>query len=177
DLDVEWSGAVGQGATINFVISASTQTTDGVDLSAQFIVNNNTSPIMSTSFGQCEANMGTAENNFYNNLWSQAAAEGSTAFVSSGDSGAAGCDASNAATGTVRAVSGLSSPPNVTAVGGTMFNEGTGTFWNATNNATNQGSAISYIPEVVWNESGSNGGSGPGLKGGGGSIIFAQPAF
>jgi subtilase family serine protease len=177
DLDVEWSGAVGQGATINFVISKSTATTDGVDLSAQFIVNNNTSPIMSTSFGQCEANMGTAENNFYNNLWSQAAAEGITAFVSSGDSGAAGCDASNAATGTGRAVSGLSSPPNVTAVGGTMFNEGTGTFWNATNNATNQGSAISYIPEVVWNESGSNGGSGLGATGGGASTIYAKPAF
>ncbi len=177
DLDVEWSGAVGQGATVNFVISASTQTTDGVDLSAQFIVNNNTSPIMSTSFGQCEANMGTAENNFYNNLWSQAAAEGITAFVSSGDSGAAGCDASNAATGTGRAVSGLSSPPNVTAVGGTEFNEGTGTFWNATNNATTQGSAISYIPEVVWNESGSNGGSGLGATGGGASIVYAKPAF
>jgi pseudomonalisin len=178
DLDVEWSGGIGQGATVNFVISASTATTDGVDLSAQFIVNNNTAPIMSTSFGQCEANMGTAENNFYNNLWSQAAAEGISAFVSSGDSGAAGCDASNAATGTVRAVSGLSSPPNVTAVGGTEFNEGTGTFWNTTNNATNQSSAISYIPEKVWNESGSvTGGSGLGATGGGASTIYAKPAF
>jgi pseudomonalisin len=177
DLDVEWSGGVGQGATVNFVISASTATTDGVDLSAQFIVNNNTAPIMSTSFGQCEANMSTTENNFYNNLWSQAAAEGISAFISTGDSGAAGCDASNAATGTVRAVSGLSSPPNVTAVGGTEFNEGTGTFWNATNNATNQSSAISYIPEKVWNESGSAGGSGLGATGGGASTIYAKPAF
>ncbi len=178
DLDVEWSGGIGQGATVNFVISKSTATTDGVDLSAQFIVNNNTSPIMSTSFGQCEANMGTAENNFYNNLWAQAAAEGISAFVSSGDSGASGCDASNAATGTGRAVSGLSSPPNVTAVGGTEFNEGTGTFWNATNNATNQGSAISYIPEKVWNESGSvAGGSGLGATGGGASIVYTKPAF
>ncbi|HEX7139906.1 MAG TPA: protease pro-enzyme activation domain-containing protein, partial [Vicinamibacterales bacterium] len=71
DLDVEWSGATAPNATVKFVISASTQTTDGVDLSAQYIVNNNLAPVMSTSFGQCESSMGTTENNFYNNLWSQ----------------------------------------------------------------------------------------------------------
>jgi len=53
DLDVEWSGAVAPNATVKFVISKSTTTTDGVDLSAQYIVNNNVAKIMSTSFGQC----------------------------------------------------------------------------------------------------------------------------
>src|SRR5436305_2766183 len=123
DLDVEWSGAVAQNATIKFVISKSTTTTDGVDLSAQYIVNNNVARIMSTSFGQCESSMGTTENNFYNNLWSQAATQGITAFVSSGDSGAAGCNGGSDTTGTVRAVSGLASTPLNIAVGGPQFND------------------------------------------------------
>ena len=69
DLDVEWSGAVARNATIKFVISKSTNTTDGVDLSAQYIVSNNLAPVMSTSFGSCETDLGTSENTFYNNLW------------------------------------------------------------------------------------------------------------
>src|SRR5438270_6626464 len=180
DLDVEWSGAVAPNATIKFVISASTQTTDGVDLSAQYIVNNNLAPSMSTSFGQCESSMGTTENNFYNNLWSQAATQGISAFVSSGDSGAAGCDGGNATTGTVRAVSGLASTPFNIAVGGTQFNDtaSPSTWWNSTNNATNQSSAKSYIPEIAWNESGSvSGGSGLWAAAAGVTTIYAKPSW
>ena len=50
DLDVEWSGAVATGATIHFVTSAQTNSTDGIDLSAQYIVDNNSAPIMSDCF-------------------------------------------------------------------------------------------------------------------------------
>ena len=50
-------------------------------------MNNKIAPVMSTSFGSCEANMGTGELAFYNSLWQQAASEGISAFVSSGDSG------------------------------------------------------------------------------------------
>jgi hypothetical protein len=180
DLDVEWSGAVAPNATIKFVISASTSTTDGVDLSAQYIVNNNLAPAMSTSFGQCEATMGTTQNTFYNNLWSQAATQGISSFVSSGDSGAAGCDGGNATTGTGRAVSGLASTPFNIAVGGSQFNDtaSPSTYWNATNNATNQSSAKSYIPEIAWNESGSvTGGSGLWASAGGVSTIYAKPSW
>ena len=41
DLDVEWAGAVAKNATIDFVVSASTNSSDGVYLSAQYIVNHN----------------------------------------------------------------------------------------------------------------------------------------
>jgi pseudomonalisin len=177
DLDVEWAGAVGQAATVKFVISASTSTTDGIDLSVQYIVNNNIASIMSTSYGDCESTLGAAENNFYSTMYAQAAAQGITAFVSSGDSGAAGCDAYTATTGTVAAVSGLASTPYNVAVGGTEFNEGAGTFWNPTNDPTTQASALSYIPEVVWNESALNGGSGLLATGGGVSTIYTKPAF
>jgi subtilase family serine protease len=90
DLDVEWSGAVAQNATIKFVVSKSTNSSDGVDLSAQYIVNHNLAAVMSTSFGLCEAWLGSSGNAFLNSLWQQAAAQGITVFVSSGDNGAAG---------------------------------------------------------------------------------------
>ncbi|HEV8433655.1 MAG TPA: protease pro-enzyme activation domain-containing protein [Thermoanaerobaculia bacterium] len=179
DLDVEWSGAVAPNATIKFVISKSTSTTDGVDLSAQYIVNNNLAPVMSTSFGQCESSMGTTENTFYNNLWSQAATQGISSFVSSGDSGAAGCDGGSATTGTGRAVSGLASTPYNIAVGGSQFNDtaSPSTYWNSTN-ASNQSSAKSYIPEIAWNESGTvSGGSGLWSSSGGVSTIYAKPSW
>jgi pseudomonalisin len=179
DLDVEWSGAVAQNATIKFVISASTSTTDGVDLSAQYIVTNNLAPVMSLSFGQCESSMGATQNTFYNNLWSQAATQGITAFVSSGDSGAAGCDGGSATTGTGAAVSGLASTPYNVAVGGSQFADTTNPtlYWNSTN-AANQSSARSYIPEVAWNESGNvSGGSGLWASSGGVSSIYAKPSW
>jgi pro-kumamolisin-like protein len=178
DLDVEWSGAVARNATINFVVSQTTATTDGVDLSAQFIVNNNVANVMSTSFGACEAALGATENNFWSTLWAQAAAQGITSFVSSGDSGAAGCDPATATTGTGLGVNGLSSTPFNISVGGTEFNEGTGTFWSATNDPITQASVLSYIPEVAWNESGNViGGTGLFATGGGASIVYAKPAF
>lgn len=62
DLDVQWSGAVARNASIKFVVSASTNSSDGVDLSAQYIVNHNLAPVMSTSFGLCEASLGTSGN-------------------------------------------------------------------------------------------------------------------
>ena len=177
DLDVEWSGAVAKNATIDFVISKSTRTTDGVSLSAQYIVNNNIAPVMSTSFGLCEQSLGATGNAFWNNLWTQAAAQGITAFVSTGDTGAAGCDANNAAVGTIQAVNGLASTPNNVAVGGTEFNEGAGIFWAAGNNA-DLSSALGPIPEIVWNESANvAGGVGIRATGGGVSTIYAKPGY
>ena len=177
-LDVEWAGAVAPSATVKFVIGASTNTTDGVDLSAQYIVNHTTAPVMSTSYGSCEADMGATEMAFYNSLWQQAASEGISAFVSSGDSGAAGCYGGSATTATGTGVNGLCSSTFSTCVGGTEFNEGSNylQYWSASNTAA-YGSALSYIPEVVWNESGSNGGSGLWASGGGASTYYAQPAW
>jgi pseudomonalisin len=178
-LDVEWSGAVAKKAAVQLVVSASTRTTDGVDLSAQYIVSHNLAPVLSVSFGSCEAQMGPSENAFWNSLWSQAAAQGITAFVSAGDSGAAGCDAPSSSKGTQAAVSGLCSTPYNVCVGGTEFND-TGNptqFWSSTNTSAD-GSALSYIPENVWNESGSvTGGSGLWSGGGGVSSIYAKPAW
>ena len=177
-LDVEWSGGVAPNATVQYVATASTATSDGVDLSAQYIVNNKIAPVMSTSFGSCEANMGTGELAFYNSLWQQAASEGISAFVSSGDSGASGCDGGSSARGSGQGVNGLCSSPYSTCVGGTELNEGSNAakYWSGTNGA-GSGSALSYIPEEAWNESASNGGSGLWASGGGISRVYLQPAW
>jgi pseudomonalisin len=176
DLDVEWSGAVARSATIKFVVSKSTNASDGVDLSAQYIVNHNLAPVMSTSFGLCEAALGSSGNNFLNSLWQQAAAQGITVFVSSGDNGAAGCDSASASTATHgRAVNGLCSTPFSICVGGTEFNDVSNPtlYWSPSNAAGTQASALSYIPEVVWNASSPD--SGLWASGGGASIVYAKP--
>src|SRR5579859_1077200 len=177
-LDVEWAGGIGSGAAVKFVIAESTSTSDGVDLSAQYIVNNKTASVMSTSYGNCEAYMGSGEMAFYNSLWQQAASEGISSFVSSGDSGAAGCNGGSSSSGSQAGVNGLCSSPYSTCVGGTEFNEGSNSaaYWSA-NNGAGGGSALSYIPEKVWNESASAGGSGLWSSGGGVSRYFTQPSW
>jgi len=162
DLDVQWSGAIAPNATIDLVVSQSTETTAGIDLSAVYIVDNNLAGVMSESYGSCELALGTTGNQFYNALWQQAAAEGITVFISAGDNGAAGCDDFNAQPPAPAQyglqVSGFASTPYNVAVGGTDFNDFTNpaTYWNETNNSTTQASAKSYIPETTWNDSCTN---------------------
>jgi Pro-kumamolisin, activation domain/Bacterial Ig-like domain (group 3) len=156
DLDLQWSSAVAPGAAIKFVVAATTDTTLGVDLAAQYIVDHNVAPIVSESYGICEAALGTAGNQFFNQLWQQAAAQGMSVFLSSGDSGSAGCDRDNPAEFGLQ-VSGFASTPYTTAVGGTDFNDLNNftPFWNLTNDA-HEASAKSYIPEMTWNDSCTN---------------------
>ncbi|WP_460594817.1 protease pro-enzyme activation domain-containing protein [Geomonas sp. Red276] len=177
DLDVEWAGAVARNATIKFVTSKSTNSTDGVDLSAQYIVANNLAPVMTVSFGSCESDMGSTENAFYNNLWAQAASQGITVLVASGDSGAAGCSSASVTSGSGQAVNGLASTPYNIAVGGTQFNDASGSYWNSVS-STDMTSATGYIPESAWNESGTvSGGSGLWATGGGVSRVYAKPTW
>jgi len=176
DLDVEWSGAIAKSATIQFVVSKSTNSSDGVDLSAQYIVNHNLAPVMSTSFGLCEAALGSSGNSFLNSLWQQAASQGITVLVSSGDNGAAGCDSASSAKATHGlGVNGLCSTPYSVCVGGTEFNDTSNAslYWSSSNASGTQASAFSYIPEVVWNESGSALWAG----GGGASAIYPKPSW
>ena len=158
DLDVEWSGAVAKGATIDFVVSASTNASAGVDLSAEYIVDNDVAPVMSESYGACELDMGTTGNQFYNQLWQQAAAEGITVFVAAGDSGSAVCDRGSSIATQGLSVNGISSTPYNVAVGGTDFDdlENPAAYWNSTNDPVTQASAKSYIPESTWNDSCTN---------------------
>jgi hypothetical protein len=156
DLDVQWSGAVAPGATVKYVVSASTPASQGIDLSALYIIEHNLAGVMSESYGNCETALGSAGNAFFNALWEQAAAQGITVMVSSGDGGSAGCDNFDTETQATLglAVSGLASTPYNVAVGGTDFDQVNkwGTYWSVTNDSTTGASALSYIPEIPWNE-------------------------
>ena len=72
------------------VVSGSTNTTDGIDLSELYIVENNLADIMTESFGTCEYFATDARLAGINAVAEQAAAQGITYFVSTGDSGAEG---------------------------------------------------------------------------------------
>ena len=160
-IDVTWSGAVAKAATIKMIVSSSTNTTEGIALSAQYLADHNIASISSMSFGQCELHLGTAGNQFWNAVWEQAAAEGISAFVSAGDGGSAGCDNFDTATRARDglAISGDASTPFDIAVGGTDFGGNffnSAAYWSATNDPTTQASALSYIPELPWNDSCTN---------------------
>jgi Pro-kumamolisin, activation domain len=175
DLDLEWSGAVSPSSSIAFVYSE-----DIFNDSLPYSIDNDTAPIVTISYGLCEADFGPASMASFNQLFQQANAQGQTVINSAGDSGATSCDGDDE---DYPAILGLSvsfpaSSPYVTAVGGTMFNEGNATgattYWSATNGTTS-GSALSYIPEIPWNESSITNGLGAG--GGGASSFFTKPAW
>ncbi len=168
DLDVEWAGAVAKNAGVVYVYSTN------VFNALQYAVTQNLASVVSISYGTCETGA-TGEGLALRAIAQQANAQGMTLISASGDSGAFACE-NGTATVASHGVSVTlpASVPEVTGVGGTMFVEGTGSFWNATNNANN-GSAISYIPEAVWNES-ANGGP-LGASGGGVSAQFGKPIW
>jgi uncharacterized protein (TIGR03437 family) len=169
-LDIEWAGAIARNAQIIFVYS-------GTFLRAVlWAVDNNLAPVitMSANVG-CESANTAANMAFYQGVAQQANAQGITWVNSGSDAGPASCDPNGAPI----AMSGLgvrfpASIPEVTAVGGTEFNEQSGAYWTATNTA-NGASAISYIPEMVWNDALALDLLWAG--GGGTSIYFAKPVW
>jgi len=176
-LDVEWAGALAKNATVKFVTAAS-GATDGVILAAQYAVANNVAPIVSVSYLHCELTLSDGGKSLWGALWSQAAAQGQSVFVASGDSGAAGCDLLSAKTATQGvAVNAICSSPNATCVGGTQFNDtlNRSQYWSASN-GTGQSSALSYIPEQAWNET-SWSGTILTATGGGVSTVYPRPAW
>jgi pseudomonalisin len=155
-LDVTRSGSIAQGATILLVVSADSSTVDGISMDAQYVVDTNPLPaqIMNISFGACEANAGLAGVQFWDSLFKQAAGEGISVFISSGDSGAAGCDTAFTTPPAKQILSPnyICSSGYATCVGGTEFaDSNSALYWNTINGA-NFESAISYIPEGAWNE-------------------------
>jgi subtilase family serine protease len=159
-LDVEVSGAVAPNATVNLYISNGSDFEDPVALSAIRAIEDNQASVLSVSFGNCEFYLGNTYNQFWSGLWEEAAAQGQTVFVSSGDSGSAGCDPGwlfPAMEGL--AVNGLASTPWNIAVGGTDFYysdyasgaPSAATLWNQTNDS-DLGSLKAPLPEQVWND-------------------------
>jgi subtilase family serine protease len=179
-LDVTRAGSVAPGANLLLVVSSQSGTDDGIGADAQYLVNTTPVPaqVMSISFGACEASAGSGGVAFWNNLFQTAAAEGISVFVSSGDSGASGCDNSFSAPPTLPTVDSpnyICSSSYATCVGGTEFADtaSPSTYWSSTN-GVGYLSALSYIPEGAWNESTS---SFVAATAGGASTVIATPSW
>ena len=154
-LDIDWASAAAPNAEIELASCANSP--DGLLIAIQNLTAETTHPsIISVSYGECETYNGAASNLAYYMAFQQAAAEGISVFVSSGDQDAASCDADEKYATHGVGVSGLASTKYNVAVGGTDFGDGvdgtSSSYW-ATTNKIDHSSVKSYIPEIPWNGS------------------------
>ncbi|AXC14487.1 Multicopper oxidase [Acidisarcina polymorpha] len=191
DLDLEWSGGVAPNASIVFVNSGDVIT------SLQYAIANKINgvqiPILSISYGGCEPAQSSASVASLEASLQQANAQGQTVIGVAGDDGASDCDEGNANPPVTSAVNGLAvdypgSSAFVTALGGSEFT-GDGTaanpslggdqYWAGTGANDLLTSALSYIPEMAWNDTSFDISQGGGIAGGGGgaSVLFAKPSW
>jgi hypothetical protein len=157
-LDVELSGAVAPSATVNLYVSDGSHVQDPLVLAALRAIEDNQASVLSLSVSSCESLLGPFGNQMWSGLWEQAAAQGQSVFIASGDSGSAGCDfAGQQAATQGLAVNGIASTPWNIAVGGTDFfyagyasgPSSAASFWNQTNDSSS-GSLKESLPEQPW---------------------------
>jgi subtilase family serine protease len=157
-IDAEYASAAAPNAEIEVASCNNTNTTFGGQIALQNLLNGASTPpaLISISYGDCESDNGAAANAALSNLYQQAVAEGVSVFVSSGDEGAASCDANQPSATLGISISGYASTPYNVAVGGTDFEDTylkeSSTYWSGTNSSTYE-SARGYIPEIPWNDS------------------------
>lgn len=200
DLDLEWPEGVAKNVTIKYVYAGvgvggtcSNRNSDVFD-SLNYSIQNNVAPIISISYGNCEAGLTTP---FVLSLqqWAQQAnAQGQTISGPSGDNGAADCDSNVPSATRGLAVDVPAAIPEVTGVGGTEFTGDPAAvvpsgsncalataFWSGSCGASTSvgnptgSSALSYIPETTWNDGAST--QGFSVGGGGASSIFGKPSW
>lgn len=180
-LDVSRAGSVAPGANLLLVVA--TAASGGIAPDAEYLVDSTPVPasVISISFGECESSAGSSGVSFWNTLFQQAASEGISVMVSSGDSGASGCDTAFAAppaSPAANSPNSICSSSYVTCVGGTEFNDASNpsTYWSAADGAGLL-SALGYIPEGAWNEPGTSGSTQAASSGGGVSAYIATPSW
>jgi subtilase family serine protease len=163
-LDLEYSHAAAPGATIVNYIGDDSNSNTGLgflDAALRAIVEDRCGTI-SISFGVCGANAAFFKT--VDSFFAQAAVQGQSVFIASGDEGAAKLVFSPrlqaCVVGKTRGVEGLESSPNVTSIGGTMF----------TPNFDSNGNDVGSVAENVWND---RSGAGSGGK----STVFKKPAY
>jgi subtilase family serine protease len=155
-LDVEWASAAAPSATIMLASCADTATTDGIYRATLNLVQSaNPPPVISISYGICEAENGASQNAAFQHLYQQAVAAGISVFVSTGDNGATDCAGNIKATPYGIGVNGWASTQYNVAVGGTDFRDTydgkNGTYWTG-NTGAPWTTAKSYVPETTWND-------------------------
>jgi len=159
-LDAEWSTAMAPGAHIEVASCsdfASQNFFGGVFTAATNLINGNSRPdIISVSYGYGEGFTDSASKSAIDQMWAQADAEGISVFVSSGDSGSNPSFNGDVIQGVGIDANSLGTSPDDTIVGGTdtadVLDGTTGKYFSKKLNSV-YGSALSYVPEIPWNES------------------------
>lgn len=195
NLDVEWAGAIAFNATVIFIVG-NPVSGGGVFDAINYAIAPPSgtaipAPIISTSYGDCEADFSASNISSLEALMQQANAEGITVLGPAGDTGPADCDFnSDPNNPTTTSVNGLAvdlpgALEAVTSVGGTEFTEGSdfaGQFWAPALGADVNPSAQRYIPEGAWNDTdvtpqGATVSVGLSAGGGGSSTVVPKPAW
>jgi pseudomonalisin len=155
-LDVQWANAMAPGATVLVDIAGPALGVQAdIDQSLFDIVNHHPeAKVITMSFGACER-VDSSDHALFAPAYAQAAAQGQTVLVATGDDGVNDCGDGQGAS-----VNVLATDSNVTAVGGTALDPG----FDAGGNATG------YRSESVWNDQ-------YGASGGGISSIVAVPSY
>ena len=182
DLDLEYSGGIATGATIYFVYVGDNSNYDVWD-SLNYAVDNKVAPIISVTYGACETAYSPSDYSTLNDILAQAATQGQSVIAAAGDNGSAECYGEtglSTAQQEALAVDFPASSQYVTGMGGTEFpsadvSSSNTTYWESASGSDVISSALSYIPEQVWNDDSSTGGLSSG--GGGVSTLTARPSW
>ena len=197
DLDVEWSGGIAKNASITLIYPGLVGTdtcgnrTYGAFEALQYAIDHNVAPFISNSYGLCEAGATKAFAQAMQGWVQQGNAQGQTVITASGDSGAADCDFQVTSATQGLAVDIPGAIPEVTAMGGTEFNgdldatlsggnANATPYWSGTTGGNDAiSSAISYIPEIAWNDTIADIAKGGFISasGGGASTYFSKPVW
>jgi hypothetical protein len=158
-LDNEIAGALAPKATLYDYIAGDSALSSGLMNAYLRALNDNRVSILNISFSGCEAEEGSGGNQALLEAAMQAAAQGISVTVSTGDGGAAGCDDFNSSTQAQHGfgVNGIASTPYTIAVGGTDF-DGVASNFSTYVSTAGPGTppyyrtVDGYIPEKPWNE-------------------------
>jgi pseudomonalisin len=165
-LDAEWAGAIAPGATIQVVIAANQDLQGAMDYVIDQLF---TTRVMGVSFGDGESDLGSSSQalpyiEFLDSFFMQAASQGQTVVVASGDEGVLQA-LGNGSNSTGPDINYLCASGYVVCVGGTTLNL----------QFDGSGNATQYLGETVWNNH--RAGSNFAASGGGKSKYVTKPDF
>lgn len=161
-LDVEWASASAPDANIELSACGNSHGVSGLDLAILNLLDLEPPDIISDSYGLCETITGQAEVALENREAQIATALGTTFFIAQGDTGADECSPVESFISHL----GINGGDNTASayavdVGGTDFmaqyNQDVNgipisDYWSANNDPETKASALSYIPEIPWND-------------------------
>jgi subtilase family serine protease len=186
DLDLEWSSAIAQGATINFVYTGGNTNYSAFD-ALQYAIDEQIGTVISSSYGICEAALSTSQVQSLEASLQQGTTQGQTIMAAAGDDGSTDCYGISGTSQEALAVDYPASSQYVTGMGGTEISSSNAAYstpgqgyWEANSgNSDIVNSVLQYIPEVVWNDDSSNCGQTNCLSatGGGASALFPKPTW